>query len=662
MNRAFEPRFAPENPGAVLQSRQRYGNLNVNYPAKKGRFAMSKHSSAARSSMFYALVLAFSGTALAQDVPSWLNPDERLSQQAQSAKSAGVSASDATIGIIGGGIAPAAAVQGVISTYGSCSAVEDSVAAALQRDPISAYDVVSGINDLESCPCSADNVWPHTRIESRLRVPTRRFEAVGLGVSSNCVAIAANAAAKAAPEQANAILSAVIGDPYGRPGVDRDGRQTVDTIGKSGEARDVWQGDMSGKAFALTREGSNCEGDRDTSDTFGVIAGWSASAEMRAESIGKPAGRCNRRANDLVISSFQTDGGDVNAVEILNNTAVDINLKRAGYVLDIYAKGSDKPSQTIALTPMLPAGSAVVIASKSAPEELRERAQLVLSDLSVTDVNALALRRGFTSQTDCSRAPIALGMVATSLGDSGEQWLDETAKRYEAESSVQQVDAVGSVGVKADAWLGPKVGQPITVARQESRCDGDANAADDFNGAPGWAVSDGVGAANLGSVEGRCVNAARDLVISEYQNDAEKFRTVAVMNNTGAQVDLGEAGYVLEVYADGASSPSNTIPLKGVIANGQSVVISDENAPADVKAKSNLVTNELAASQINALVLKRVVASSSRACQADVIAAAKDIALPVELAEAQPFVPSREPRTDDAIDNRPIGAEVASPN
>lgn len=640
---------------------EHYVNLVMTI-SNEGIAPMNQKPNFARSGLFCALLTAMVSTVAAQDAPSWLRESERLSQQAQSAMQAGESAGSATESIIKLGTAPGSVMQAVVTAYGSCDSLEQSVTAALAANPQSAYDVVAASTDLPSCPCSADNVWPHTRIESRLRVPTRRFESVGMGVASNCVAIAASAAAKQAPEQAKAILAAVIGDPSGRPGSDPDGRQVVDTIGKSGESRDGWQGESSGKPFALTRSESNCEADRDATDGFGVIAGWNAKGESSADDLGNAAERCASKSSDLVISSYQTDGVEVNTVELLNNTAVDIDLKRSGYVLEIYAKGSAMPAQTVALDSILPSGSAIVLAGKNAPDATRAKAQLVLADLQISDVNAVVLRRGASTVSDCSRAPMALGMVATALGNVGEQWLDDTAKDYESQADVRQIDAIGSVGAKSDTWLGAKAGQAVTVVRQESQCEGDGNSADDFNGAPGWAVSDGVAASSMGSMEGRCVNAARDLVISEYQNDAEKYRSVAVLNNTGAQVDLGNAGYVLEVYAEGSASPTNTIPLKGVLGNGKSLVIADESAPADVKAKANVVTNELAASQINALVLKRISVSSARACQADIIAASKDIKLPVELAAASAFAPSREPRTDDALDNRPVGAEIASPN
>ena len=138
------------------------------------------------------------GIALAQvafaDAPSWLIADARLMDQALSATKNGVNPTDATAAIIAAGTPASYTVQAITTAYATCPALEASVTEAVRNEPNSAYDVITAVQDLDACPCSADNVWPHTRIESRIRVESRRFEAVGMGVRSNCVAIAANAA------------------------------------------------------------------------------------------------------------------------------------------------------------------------------------------------------------------------------------------------------------------------------------------------------------------------------------------------------------------------------------------------------------------------------------------------------------------------------------
>ena len=603
------------------------------------------------------------GVALAQvafaDAPSWLIEDARLMEQALSANKNGVNPTDATAAIIAAGTPAGYTVQAVVTAYASCPALEASVTEAVRNDPNSAYDVITAVQDLDACPCSADNVWPHTRIESRIRVESRRFESVGMGVRSNCVAIAANAAAKQAPAQAQAILYAASGDPFGRPGVDRNGRQVIDAVGKVGADREEWQGTMEGKGMSIQRDNSDCSGDHDPKDEFATTSEWSTKEGNSAAMLGKVNDSCSSRASDLVISGYQNAADDSNAVEILNNTAIDIDLVKGKYVLDVYSDGANTPSKTIPLKGNLLSGSSIVLAGDDTEKSVRDRANVITDDLDLAKVNALVLRRGGNSAVNCDNVPMALGMIATALGDMGEKWLDDTAEEYEQSSDSRQIDAVGTIGQKSDAWLGSKAGSPVTVERQDSVCDGDSNARDSFNGAPGWNVAAGVSSNQTST--GLCVAKSRDLVISEYQNNAEQYRSVSLFNNTGAGVDLADAGYVLEVYSDGADSPSRTIALKGTIKTGSTFMIADDDAPAEIKEQADIVSSELNAPNINALVLKRMNVGGGRACMATVVAAARDITLPVELT-GQPFAPSREPQNGDSVLGRPIGAGIASPN
>ena len=609
-----------------------------------------------------AIVVGLSlGNLASADAPSWLDPSARLMDQALSAKSANVNPSDATAAILAEGPLASHVVQAVSTAYASCAALEASVTESVRIDPNSAYDVVAAVQDLEACSCSADNVWPRTRLDSRIRVESRRFESVGMSVRSNCVSIAANAAAKQAPEQANAILFAAAGDPFGRPGVDRNGRQVIDSVGKVGLKREDWQGSMAGKGISVKRSDSDCTGDRDPADEFATTSGWNTLENTSPETLGSVGGACERKAADLILSDYQNSQEDQNALEVANNTAVDIDLERGRYVVDVYGDGADSPNKTIPLKGKLESGQTLVLAGDNNDDAVRDRAQMVTGDLNVANVNAMVLRRGGVNEVSCDNVPMALGMIATALGEEGEKWLDDTAKEYEQSGNGRQVDAVGTVGQPKDVWLGDMASAPVTVLRQDSACEGDSNARDDFKGAPGWKVDSGVSPASVGSTEGRCMTKSRDLVLSEYQNNAEAYRSVTVFNNTGASVDLGDSGYVLEVYSDGSDSPSRTIALKGKLSNNAGLTIADDNAPAEVKERATMVTGELAAENINALVLRRINVGSGRACMADVIAAARDIRLPVELTDA-PFAPSREPQNGDSLRGSPIGSGIASPN
>jgi hypothetical protein len=165
----------------------------------------------------------------------------------------------------------------------------------------------------------------------------------------------------------------------------------------------------------------------------------------------------------------------------------------------------------------------------------------------------------------------------------------------------------------------------------------------------------------LGSAN-RCAQRTSDLVISKYANDADQYRAVELVNNSSGDVDLAAGGYMLEVYAEGATEPSRTVALEGVLKAGDSFVIADDQAPAEVKERARLVSSDLALSRINALALRKMSAMGGRACAAQVAAVVRDIdAIPVGLVMQNPIVPSREPRADDEVDgNR--GGILASPN
>jgi hypothetical protein len=621
----------------------------------------------------FTVLIGTSLMALAHaQTPSWLNADARLVDQAISAKKNGVSATDATREILALGTASDHAVQAITTVYGSCEALVQTVQETVRLNPSMAYEAVSSVHDLPSCPCTADNVWPHTRLDSRIRVESRRLEPINLSVASNCVAVAAKAAAEQAPEQADSILYAASGDPFGRPGVDRQGRRVIDALGVVGAQRADWQKELEGKGLTVNRARSECAGDKDPQDELPYSGGWEAKAGLSIDSLGANKEACARRASDLLLADYQNSDKDANTLEILNNTPIDIDLSKGGYFVDVYGDGASVPSKSIALKGSLRAGDSLTLAGKESDEQARQRASMVLDALDVKAVNAIVLRRGLVEEVSCDNVPAALGMIATALtqadtgaGDGqksrGEEYLDAKAQEYESQADARQIDSVGTVGQKYDSWQGTKAGSPITVSRDNSQCIGDSNARDAFDGTPGWSLSSGADAAQLASKDNLCAQPARDLVLAQYQNSAEAFRSVTLLNNTGAGISLEDSGYVLEVYADGADKPTRTIALKGRLSAGSTYTLTDEDAPAEIKERAQLVTNEIKADKINALVLKRVNVSGGRACAASVIAAARDIRLPLELVN-QPFAPSREPQNGDSVFGRPIGAGSASPN
>lgn len=69
-----------------------------------------------------------------------------------------------------------------------------------------------------------------------------------------------------------------------------------------------------------------------------------------------------------------------------------------------------------------------------------------------------------------------------------------------------------------------------------------------------------------------------DLFISEYVDGSSPDQAIEIYNGTGATVDLGSVGYQIEVYADGSSTPTSTVPLVGSVANDDVFVVVREGS------------------------------------------------------------------------------------
>ncbi|MGV3460931.1 MAG: T9SS sorting signal type C domain-containing protein [Flavobacterium sp.] len=69
-----------------------------------------------------------------------------------------------------------------------------------------------------------------------------------------------------------------------------------------------------------------------------------------------------------------------------------------------------------------------------------------------------------------------------------------------------------------------------------------------------------------------------DLLISEYVEGSSSNKYIEIFNGTGASVNLSD--YRLQLYANGASSPTNNIQLSGTLANGSTIVYKNSSATA----------------------------------------------------------------------------------
>lgn len=78
--------------------------------------------------------------------------------------------------------------------------------------------------------------------------------------------------------------------------------------------------------------------------------------------------------------------------------------------------------------------------------------------------------------------------------------------------------------------------------------------------------------------------ATSDLFFSEYVEGSGLNKALEIYNGTGAAVDLGAAGYTIDIYFNGSSSPGTTITLTGTVADGDVYVVADDGADPAILA------------------------------------------------------------------------------
>ena len=79
---------------------------------------------------------------------------------------------------------------------------------------------------------------------------------------------------------------------------------------------------------------------------------------------------------------------------------------------------------------------------------------------------------------------------------------------------------------------------------------------------------------------------ATDLSFSEYIEGSSNNKALEIFNGTGVPVDLSQ--YMVLLYSNGATSPTNTLQLSGTLAHNDVYVISHANANAAIQAVSDI--------------------------------------------------------------------------
>ncbi|MFN2323682.1 MAG: lamin tail domain-containing protein, partial [Trueperaceae bacterium] len=72
--------------------------------------------------------------------------------------------------------------------------------------------------------------------------------------------------------------------------------------------------------------------------------------------------------------------------------------------------------------------------------------------------------------------------------------------------------------------------------------------------------------------------AASDLFISEYVEGGSLDKAIEIYNGTDATVDLAAGSYVVQVFSNGAATPSRTVVLAGTVVAGDVFVVANPRA------------------------------------------------------------------------------------
>ena len=83
--------------------------------------------------------------------------------------------------------------------------------------------------------------------------------------------------------------------------------------------------------------------------------------------------------------------------------------------------------------------------------------------------------------------------------------------------------------------------------------------------------------------------ATSELFFSEYIEGSSFNKAVEIYNGTGGAVDLST--YTVELYSNGASSPSQSVALSGTLADGDVFVMAHASADAAILAEADLISS-----------------------------------------------------------------------
>ena len=178
---------------------------------------------------------------------------------------------------------------------------------------------------------------------------------------------------------------------------------------------------------------------------------------------------------------------------------------------------------------------------------------------------------------------------------------------FDLEENVSVViDAIGQVGFDPGSeWgSGDTSTKDNTIRRQSTVCQGDTDETDAFDPSLEWDGFANNTFEGLGTHMVTC-GAATGLFISEYVEGSSYNKALEIYNGTGAAVNLGAAGYVVEIYFNGSSSAGQTISLSGTVANGDVFVLAHTSADPAILAEADQTSGSVLFNGDDAVVLRK---------------------------------------------------------
>jgi len=578
------------------------------------------------------------------------------------AKADDISPADTTRALLAAGQAAPRAAYSVARVWADCEATSAAVDAATRANPDAASAIVLSVGGLSNCGCSSQSLWSRTRIETRLR-PTTFQRPVEITTACTCLSTAVEAASNAAPDQLDRIVQAAArsGQELNAPISDSVGDRTFAPEGALGR---VTSADASSPQI-FRRQPNVCDADRNDSDEFRIADQWVRLSGTDFSGLGQHQMDCreddeqtdrSESQDDLLISEFLADPGGGSFVELYNTTNEPIDLESRDLRIAVIFEGLGYPSESIALRGEVAPGETFVVSGANAPAAVLQRSQQLVPNLSISSVDTLNVHSGWKNlDCGCTEA-----VVASALRSSGSGQVNNPeamamnslriGRSYGELDNVQPGFVVDSIGQAGGDSSTSRALLPA-LSRNQSSCEKDPNELDGFNPGSTWQFGSS-SQSGASPHQSSCGAQADDLVIAGFVDAQSNEDLIKIHNPTFAELDLGN-GYVVELYEAEKRSPTRVIALDGMLASGRTALITHRDLDVDRSEVLQLKAGNLELSQINAVVIRKVVAKNTLICTDPIVAATNEPPGEIYFVE----VPARDPK------NPPVHVDpIASPN